>query len=63
MRVEIARAWHHAAMVHWLHTQCAEMESILERALRRAEEAGDHRMQARVLGFLARATVEPGTGR
>ena len=53
----IARAWHHAAMVHWLHTQCAEMESILERALTHAEEAGDHRMQARVLGFLARATV------
>jgi hypothetical protein len=53
----IARAWHHTAMVHWLHSQCAEMEGALERALTHAEEAGDARMQTRVLGFLARATV------
>jgi hypothetical protein len=53
----IARAWHNVAMVHWLHSQCADMETVLERALVHAERAGDARMQARALGFLARATV------
>lgn len=53
----IARAWHHVAMVHWIQCRAAEMEEVLERAMTHAEQAGDWRMQSRILGFLARAVM------
>jgi DNA-binding SARP family transcriptional activator/class 3 adenylate cyclase len=53
----IARAWHHVAMVHWIHSRAAEMEEVLERALTHAERAGDWQMQSRILGYLARAVM------
>lgn len=53
----IARAWQHAATVHWIRSQGAEMELALERALVQAERAGDPRLLSRTLGDLARASV------
>ena len=53
----LARAWMHVAEVHWTRSRCAEMEEVLERALKHAERAGERRQRSRILGDLARATV------
>jgi DNA-binding SARP family transcriptional activator len=53
----LARAWQHVAEVHWTRSRCAEMEPVLERALRHAEIAGERRQRSQILRDLARATV------
>jgi DNA-binding SARP family transcriptional activator/class 3 adenylate cyclase len=53
----LSRAWLHIAWVHWIRSQCAEMEPALERALQHAGRAGERREEARILSDLARATV------
>ena len=53
----LARAWEHVAQAHWARCHCAEMELVLERALKHAERAGASFMESRILSSLATATV------
>lgn len=53
----LSRAWQHVGEAHWIRCRCAEMERVLERALKHAEHAGAERDKSRILDALALATV------
>ena len=53
----LARAWLHIAEIHWTRSRCAEMEKVLERALRHADIAEARRERSRIVRDLARAAV------
>jgi tetratricopeptide (TPR) repeat protein len=53
----LSRAWQLIGEVHWIRCRCAEMERVLERALKHAERAGKRRARSRILSDLASATV------
>jgi DNA-binding SARP family transcriptional activator len=53
----LSRALLHIAEVHWTRSHCAEMEAVLERALRHADASGEPGRRSRIQRDLARATV------
>ncbi len=53
----LSRAWLHLALVHWIRSDSAAMESALERALGYADRAGERKDRSRILIDLARTTV------
>ena len=53
----LSRAMLHIAEVHWTRSHCAEMEAVLEQALRHADASGQPGRRSRILRDLARATV------
>jgi DNA-binding SARP family transcriptional activator len=53
----LSRAWLHLADIQWTRCCYARMEEVLEEALTHAQRAGDHREEARALGYLARAAT------
>jgi class 3 adenylate cyclase/tetratricopeptide (TPR) repeat protein len=52
----LARAWHVAAMLHWLQARAGETLPALERAVEHAERAGDRRQRAEDLWLQAMTT-------
>lgn len=53
----LARALLHVADVHWTRCHFADMERVLEQALKHAERAGARRERSLILANLARAAV------
>jgi DNA-binding SARP family transcriptional activator/tetratricopeptide (TPR) repeat protein len=53
----LARALLHVADVHWTRCHFADMERVLERALKHAERAGARRERSLIVASLARAAV------